>query len=149
MIYRYLADAVVVVHLGFILFVALGGILAWRWRKLIWAHIASVGWGVGIVWFGFDCPLTPLERSLRERGGEDAYRESFVDRYVEGVVYPAEYTPHLRALAGALVAVGWLRLLWLVHKRRQQPDSTEPPADTIPASERRSDSPRRSRSASA
>lgn len=111
-LYRWLADAVVVIHLGFIVFVAVGGLLAWRWRKVIWAHMASVAWGIGIVWLGFDCPLTPLERNLRDRGGEDVYRESFVDRYVEGVVYPEQYTPHLRALAAALIIVAWAGLVW-------------------------------------
>lgn len=148
-LYRSLADVVVVVHLGFLLFVALGGVLAWRWRKLIWAHVASVVWGVGIVWLGFDCPLTPLERGLRGRGGEDVYRESFVDRYVEGVVYPAEYTPHLRALAAVLIAVGWLRLLYLVQQRRRRPDGVERPPDTISGSEREPDASSRAGSASA
>jgi hypothetical protein len=75
MIYRMLADITMIVHFAFIVFVAVGAILAWRWRKLIWAHLLSVGWGIGIVFLNFDCPLTPLERNLRQRGGEQQARD--------------------------------------------------------------------------
>jgi hypothetical protein len=111
MVCRLLADAVVVVHLVFILFVAVGGLLAWRWPWLVWVHVPCVLWGVAIIVIGFDCPLTPLEKWLRERGGEDSYGGGFVDRYVEGVVYPERFTPHLRALALVLIVVAYARLV--------------------------------------
>jgi Protein of Unknown function (DUF2784) len=41
MFYRLLANAVVLVHLGFIAFVAIGGVLAWRWPRLVWLHLAG------------------------------------------------------------------------------------------------------------
>jgi hypothetical protein len=106
-VYRFLADAVVVVHFGFIVFVAVGGLLAWRWPWVLWVHVPAVVWGIGIVAVGYDCPLTPLEKYFRRLGGEEGYRAGFVDRYVEDVVYPDEYTPHLRALAAVLIAAGW------------------------------------------
>ena len=111
MIFRALGDAVVVVHLAFILFVAVGGLLAWRWRWLMWVHVPAVVWGGAIIVVGFHCPLTPLEKALRERGGEAAYRGGFVDRYVEDVVYPEEYTPHLRVLAVVLIVAAYARIL--------------------------------------
>jgi hypothetical protein len=111
MLYRTLSDVVVIVHLGFIVFVAVGGLLAWRWRWLVWLHLPAVVWGAAIVVIGFDCPLTPLEKWLRERGGEAAYEGGFVDRYVEGVVYPDEFTPYLRGLAALLIVIGYARIL--------------------------------------
>jgi Protein of Unknown function (DUF2784) len=119
--YRLAADAVVVLHLGFIVFVAVGGILAWRWRRLLVAHVPAVAWGAAIVLIGFDCPLTPLEKSLRERGGETAYEGGFIDRYVEDVVYPGELTPVLRALVALLVLVGW----WGLARRRRRVQLTQ------------------------
>jgi hypothetical protein len=118
MAYRYMADVVMIVHFAFIVFVAVGAILAWRWRKLIWAHLFAVAWGVGIVLVGYECPLTPLERYLRRRGGEEGYDEGwgFVDAYIEGVIYPEKYTAHFRVLAAALIAVGWIG--WYVKHRR-------------------------------
>ena len=105
--YRALADAVVVVHFAFVAFVAVGGLLAWRWPRVLWLHIPAVVWGVGIVTVGYQCPLTPLERHLRRLGGERPSGAGFIDRYVEGVIYPERYTSVLRALAAMLIVVGW------------------------------------------
>jgi hypothetical protein len=64
--YAALADGVVIVHLGFVVFVALGGILSWRWPRLLWAHVAAVVWGLGIVTVGQPC------RSPTWNGGSGA-----------------------------------------------------------------------------
>ncbi|MGH9231586.1 MAG: DUF2784 domain-containing protein [Acidimicrobiales bacterium] len=107
MVYRIAADGVVVVHFGFIVFVAVGGVVAWRWPRLLWLHVAAVAWGIGIVVVGFVCPLTPLERYLRRQGDEQGYEGGFVDRYIEDVIYPGEYTWVARTLIAAAVIVGW------------------------------------------
>ena len=130
MAYRVLADVVVVVHFAFVVFIAVGGFLAWRWRRVAWLHLFSAAWGVAIIAIGFTCPLTPLEKGLRERGGEDAYDGGFIDRYIEGVVYPEAYTPHLRALAAVLVVVAYGRLLLA----RRDPGSGRDEAATAPTS---------------
>ena len=111
MLYRLVADAIAVVHLGFILFIALGGLLAWRWPRLLWLHVAAVAWGAGIVTIGWTCPLTPAEQHFRRLGGEDANGQGFVDRYIEGVIYPERYASLLRALVAVLVVIGWAGLL--------------------------------------
>ena len=121
MVFRLLADAVLVVHLAFIVFVAVGALLTWRWPRLLWVHLPALAWGVGIVTIGWDCPLTPLEKWLRRRSGDDAYRGGFVDRYVEGVVYPEELTPLLRTVAAAAVLFGYVVLL-----RRSRTPTTSP-----------------------
>jgi hypothetical protein len=123
-VYRLIADGVVLFHLGFILFVAFGGIVAWRWPKAFWLHLASVAWGAGIVAIGWDCPLTPLEKHFRRLGGEQGYSGGFVDRYVEGVIYPERYTTLLRYLVGATITIGWLGL----YLRRQTASGSRTPA---------------------
>jgi hypothetical protein len=110
-VYRIAADAVVVVHFGFIVFVAIGGVVAWRWPRLLWFHVPTVAWGIGIVAIGFACPLTPLERHLRRLGDGQGYDDGFVDRYIEDVIYPGEYTWLVRALIAAAVVVGWTGLI--------------------------------------
>lgn len=113
MLYRILADAVVVVHFAFILFVAGGALLAWRWPALVWAHVPALAWGAGTIAIGFPCPLTGLEKSLRRLAGEQGYGGGFVDHYIEDAVYPDEYTFALRLLAAVAVVAGYAVLLGL------------------------------------
>ena len=129
-VYRLMADAVVVVHFGFILFGAVGGLLAWRWPRLVWLHVPVVAWGIGIVVVGFECPLTPLEKHFRRLGAEEGYEGGFVDRYVEDVIYPDTYTPLLRALAAVAIGVGWAGLL--AHRRRRGRRGPEAEAGDVP-----------------
>ncbi len=116
MLYGILADGVMVVHFAFILFVAVGAVLAWRWPALVWVHLPALAWGVGTVAIGFPCPLTPLEKGLRGLAGEEGYQGGFVDHYIEDVIYPDEYSVALRAIAGVAIAVGYLGL----RRRRRQ-----------------------------
>jgi len=88
MIYRLLADLVVITHLGFVLFVVLGGFLLRRWPRLIYAHVPAAVWGVLIEFAGWVCPLTPLENSLRARGGQARYEGDFIEHYIIPVLYP-------------------------------------------------------------
>jgi len=124
------ADAVVVTHLAYLVFVAVGGILAWRWRRLIWVHLASVAWALGILVIGQDCPLTELQRWAEEQAGRTADGRGFVDRYIEGVVYPERFTVVLRVLVGVLVLIGWVG----VWRQRRRTVATQPPALARPTS---------------
>ena len=65
MLTRVAADFIVIIHFGFIVFVVLGGLLVFRWPKLMWLHLPAVAWGVVIEFARFICPLTPLENRLR------------------------------------------------------------------------------------
>ena len=110
MVYRALADAAVVAHFGFLVFLVLGGLAAGRWRRLIWPHVFSVAWSVGILTVGQRCPLTALERWATARAGGPVSDEGFIDRYVEGVVYPGSLTGPVRAAVALVVVVSWLCL---------------------------------------
>ena len=90
-------------HFGFLAYVAVGGFIAWLWPRAIVPHIAAVGWSLGIVTVGYTCPLTTLERHLRSAAND----AGFIDRYVEGVIYPEEYTSHLRLLVAVAVLVAY------------------------------------------
>jgi len=106
MLYRLLADAVVVLHLGFVGFVVLGGLLALRWPRAAWVHLPAAVWGVWVEATGSICPLTPLESWLRRQGGGAGYSASFVEHYVLPALYPAALTRELQwALAGVVIAV--------------------------------------------
>jgi hypothetical protein len=101
--FRLLADATVVVHLAFVLFVIGGGLLVLRWPRVAWVHLPAAAWGAWVEFAGWICPLTPLENWLRRRGGEAAYSSSFVDQYILPVLYPAALTRDTQLLLGGLV----------------------------------------------
>jgi hypothetical protein len=119
-VYRVLADLVVVVHLAFIAFVAVGAVMAWRWPRLVRVHVPAVVWAAAIVGIGFTCPLTPLEKAFRRRAGGTTYQGGFIDHYLTGVIYPGRYLGLARALVLLLIVVGYagLVLRWRSAKLR-------------------------------
>ena len=118
MLYRIAADAVMVLHFAFLVFVVAGPLLAWQWRRLVWAHLPALAWAGATVFVGLACPLTSLEKSLRRSAGGEGYEGGFVDRYIEDVVYPDEYTSLLRTLAAAVIVAGYLGLRRRVGRAR-------------------------------
>jgi hypothetical protein len=105
LIYSGLADAVLVLHLGFVLFVVLGGLLVLRWPRVAWLHIPAAVWGVVVEYTGWICPLTPLENSLRTLGGQIAYSGSFIQHYIQPVLYPAGLTRATQVMLGSLLLI--------------------------------------------
>lgn len=103
MIFRLLADAVVLIHGAFVIFVVLGGLFVLRWRRLLWVHLPAAIWGALIEFGGWVCPLTPLENFLRGRAGEAGYSGGFVAHYVLPAVYPGALTPMIRLVLGMMV----------------------------------------------
>jgi hypothetical protein len=105
MLYRLLADAVVIAHLGFVVFVVLGGGLLLRGKSWAWIHVPAVLWAAFVEFTGWTCPLTPLENWLRTRGGTPAYHTPFIEHHVLPVLYPATLTRDWQVLLGLLVVV--------------------------------------------
>lgn len=117
MIYRALADLVVVLHLSFILFVVLGGLLVLRWPRAKWVHLPAAAWGVFIAATGGVCPLTPLENALRRAAGETGYTGGFVERYLLPVIYPPGLTPGVQGILAAIVVVANVAVYTLAFRR--------------------------------
>jgi Protein of Unknown function (DUF2784) len=107
---RLLADLVVVVHLAYLVFIPVGGFLAWRWPRLIPVHVAAVGIALVSVTVGFECPLTTWEQTLRRRGGETPYTGGFVDHYLTGKLYPHGHDTVVQLLIGAAVVTAYIGL---------------------------------------
>jgi len=101
MIWRTLADLALLLHVGFIVFVIVGGFLAIRWPQVAWFHLPALIWGVTIEFAGWICPLTPLETWLLRAGGETGYRGGFIEHYGLMVIYPTGLTPQGQWFLGA------------------------------------------------
>ena len=102
MLYKLLADLVLILHLFFIVFVLLGGLLIlWR-RWILWLHIPALIWAVVLEFLGLICPLTPLENSLRKAGGDTGYSGGFIEHYLIPLIYPSGLTRELQMVLGAI-----------------------------------------------
>jgi Protein of Unknown function (DUF2784) len=120
MLYRLLADLVVVLHVGFVLFVVLGGLFALRRPRAAWFHLPAAIWGAGIEFVQGICPLTPLENHLRKLGGESGYAGGFVEHYVLPVLYPAGLTRGVQLAIGIFVVAFNLVVYAAVWRRRKR-----------------------------
>jgi len=120
LIYRALADLVLVIHLAFVLFVVLGGLLVLRRPRLAFIHIPAAIWGILIEYSGWICPLTPLENSFRRSGGEAGYSGGFIEHYIEPALYPAGLTRGAQIVLGSLALVVNLTAYGLVLARRKR-----------------------------
>jgi hypothetical protein len=124
MLYRALANAVLVLHAAFIVFVLLGGLLAARRRALRWVHLPAVAWVILIELNGWICPLTPLENRLLEAAGAQGYSGGFVEHYLLPLVYPPGLTPGVQALFAAIVAGVNLAIYALLWRRGRRATRT-------------------------
>jgi hypothetical protein len=89
-VWAVLADVVWAAHVAFLVFLPLGGFLAWRWRKVAYAHGVAIAIGLVSITINFDCPLTTWEQWFRRRAGHP-YTDGFIDHYFTGRVYPTGY----------------------------------------------------------
>lgn len=114
-----LADAVLLIHLAFVLFVLFGGLLALKWRSTIWFHLPAAAWGTFIEFSGRICPLTPLENWLREQSGAAAYEGDFLGHYLRALLYPNDLTRPVQLMLGLFViAMNTAIYLWLWRRNR-------------------------------
>jgi hypothetical protein len=118
MITRITADAIVLAHLAFILFVAVGGLFVLRWPRLAWAHLPAVIWGALVELAGWICPLTPLENRLRAAAGDSAYAGGFIDRYIMPIVYPPGLSRSFQIALGCAVIILNVLIYGLAFTRR-------------------------------
>ena len=103
MIYRVLADVTAIFHLAFVLFVAFGGLLVLRWRKLAWIHLPAAIWGALIEIMNWSCPLTAYENLFRVRGGMRGYGDDFIAYHLFRWIYPEGLTRSMQWSIAVLV----------------------------------------------
>ena len=120
MLIRIAADAVLVIHFAFIVFVVGGAMLAFRVLWMPWLHLPAAAWGAWIEIAGDICPLTTLENDLRIRAGLEGYQGSFIEHYLLPVIYPSGLTRGVQlALAAVVIVTNVVLYAWLLHRRRK------------------------------
>ena len=118
MIYRLLADLLVVGHIAFVLYVVGGGLLVFRRPRIAFFHLPVAAWGAFIEFSGWICPLTPWEVHLRQLGGQAGYSGGFVEHYFLPVLYPAGLDREQQVWLGILVLGLNLGVYgWVIRRR--------------------------------
>jgi len=105
MVYKLLADLLLLVHLAFIIFVIFGGFLAIKNVKWAWLHVPKAVWGGLDEFAGWICPLTHLENWLQIKGGRSGYHGDFIANYIIPIVYPANLTRQIQLVLAAVVII--------------------------------------------
>jgi len=105
LIYLFLANGILIMHLAFILFVVFGGVGIFHIRWIPWLHIPVVFWGALIEFSGWICPLTPLENYFRGLAGQSGYDTGFVHHYLLKIIYPDGLTRTAQILLGLAVLI--------------------------------------------
>lgn len=117
------ADLLVAVHLGFVLFVVLGGLAVFRSPRWAWVHVPAFAWGAVIEFNNWICPLTPLEQRFRAAAGEGGYSGGFVEHYLLPILYPEGLTREIQIGLGLFVlginAVVYGIWLWRKWRKRR------------------------------
>jgi hypothetical protein len=120
MLQSVLANFILVIHLGFILFVVVGGLLVFRWPWAAFIHLPAVLWGAAIELGNWICPLTPMEQKLRLAAHESGYTGGFIEHYLIPLIYPDELTRDIQLGLGLFVLLVNVLIYawWLVRRKK-------------------------------
>ena len=118
--FRLAADTMVTVHLLYIVFVVVGGFIAFRARWILWLHGPAVVWAIYVQYIGRICPLTIWEQEFRDLAGDAGYEGGFIDHYIVPIVYPPDMPVAMHLVLGTLVVLinGGVYLALIVRSRR-------------------------------
>jgi hypothetical protein len=116
------ADLVMLTHFAFAAFAALGGLLVLMKPRLAWLHVPVLVYAIAIELVGWVCPLTPLEWDLRARAGEAGIDGGFLERYLDPILYPADWD-RLHVWLGLLLLMFNLAVysgVWILIRRNRR-----------------------------
>jgi len=119
MLYSTVANLLVILHLMFVLFVILGGLLLFWRPRIALIHLPVAVWGAMLEFNNWVCPLTPLEQDMRRAAGDLGYTGGFIDRYIIPLIYPQGLTAEIQWVLGAIVLLvnAVIYGSWLLKRR--------------------------------
>ena len=121
MVYRILADIVLVIHFLFIILAVFGGLLVFKWKRFAWIHVPVVLWATLIEIIAWICPLTYLEVWLIEQGNMVSYGSGFIEHYIVPMIYPEALTQQQHILLGLFVFMFNLLVYgWIIYRIRRR-----------------------------
>ena len=125
MIFRLLADLLLIFHVCYVLFAAFGGLFVLRWRFVWKMHLPAVAWGFLVQYFVWSCPLTAWENYFRALGGEAGYEGGFIEYYVRSVLYPGFAPQFHLILSGLLIGLNITVYTYIWRRTQRDQNSGE------------------------
>jgi Protein of Unknown function (DUF2784) len=104
-VFRILADATVLLHLLFVLFAVLGGVLVVRWWWVAWAHVPAAIWGAWVEFAGWQMPAHTASELV-----PTARRRSYLQNEFRRTLRLSDSLPTLTFARGS-VDIGWAVVL--------------------------------------
>lgn len=124
MLNKIIADILVIIHFGFILFVVLGGLSVLKYRWMVVLHIPAVVWGALLEFRGWYCPLTGWEKHFRQAADQSGYSAGFVEHYLIPLIYPAGLSSNLQMVLGGLVVTVnvmiYSYVVWAINRKKRR-----------------------------
>jgi len=128
-IYKILANIIVVMHFAWIIFMLTGFLLTlcgFWWKKIFdwllfrYLHLLGILYVSLLAVMGKYCPLTIWENALREKHESGlAYSGPFIIHYIEKLVYP-DINPWFIRIATALIAISTIIIFIIRPPQKRQ-----------------------------
>ncbi|SFP78641.1 Protein of Unknown function [Amycolatopsis arida] len=116
----FLAGVTAAVHFAALLYIGLGGFLAWRWPRSIFVHVFFAAWGFLVLALPLPCPLTVAEDHLRGLQGLGPLPGGFNEYYIYDVIVPRELLPVAGVVAVGVLAVSYVGAYQRWRSRQDQ-----------------------------
>lgn len=126
--YQLLADLVLALHSGVVIFIVLGTVLivvgnlrGWRWVNHFWLRFVHLAGMLSVAigtWLDITCPLTDVERWLRIKANAETYSGSFIGHWLQQLLF-YDFAPWVFVLTYTLFGLLILALWWIFPPRRK------------------------------
>jgi hypothetical protein len=98
----------VIVHFAALLYMGLGGFLAWRWPRGIFVHVFFAAWAISVNLLPLICPFTAIEDYFRGQQGLGPLPGGFNEYYIYGELIPRALLPAVVVVAVILLFVSYI-----------------------------------------
>ena len=103
MLYRMLADLVLIIHIAFFVFALFGAWGVLQWPRLKRFHVLITLWSMAVLFTGGLDPLIPLEHGLRLKAGIAVEKIGWIEQYLTPLFFPTPLNRRFQIIAGIII----------------------------------------------
>lgn len=127
--YQLLADLVLALHSGVVIFIVLGTVLivvgnlrGWRWVNYFWLRFVHLAGMLSVAigtWLDITCPLTDVEQWLRIKANAETYSGSFIGHWLQQLLF-YDFALWVFVLTYTLFGLLILALWWIFPPNKKR-----------------------------